>query len=152
MADIVDKATRSQMMAGIRGRDTQPELAIRRGLHGCGFRYRLSSNLPGRPDLVFPARKAVIFVHGCFWHRHDCPLFKWPSTRKAFWRTKIDGNHARDQRVRERLLEEGWRVLTVWECALKGAHRRPINDLIERISRWLRGRLRCSEIRGIEHE
>ena len=152
MADVVDKATRSRMMAGIRGRDTQPELAIRRGLHRAGFRYRLTSELPGRPDLVFPARKAVIFVHGCFWHHHDCPLFKWPSTRTSFWKTKIDGNYDRDQRVQQTLREAGWRVFVVWECALKGANRRPIDDVIQRVARWLGGRLLFSMIRGLHHE
>jgi DNA mismatch endonuclease, patch repair protein len=152
MADVVDRATRSRMMSGIRGRDTRPELVIRHGLHRAGFRYRLTSSLPGRPDLVFPSRKAVIFVHGCFWHRHDCPLFRWPSTRAEFWKEKINGNHERDDRVQRQLLDEGWRVLVVWECALKGTGRMPMDRLIERVVRWLRGRVRSTTIRGRHHE
>ena len=152
MADVVDKATRSRMMSGIRGCDTRPERIIRHGLHRAGFRYRLKSSLPGRPDLVFPSRKAVIFVHGCFWHRHDCPLFRWPSTRAKFWREKLDGNHDRDERVQRQLLDEGWRVLVVWECALKGTGLIPTEQLIERVVRWLCGRARRSAIGGQHHE
>ena len=103
-ADIVTPAVRSRMMAGIRGKDTRPELVLRTALHRRGFRYRLHRrDLPGTPDLVFPGRKAVIFVHGCFWHGHDCHLFHWPQTRADFWRGKIGGNIARDraQRVSE---------------------------------------------------
>ena len=114
------------MMAGIRGRDTKPELLIRKGLHALGLRFRLGDSyriagrkLPGRPDLVFPARKAVILVHGCFWHGHDCALFRWPATREQFWRDKITGNIARDSKVRGQLAMAGWRVLEVWECQLK---------------------------------
>jgi DNA mismatch endonuclease, patch repair protein len=94
----------------------------------------------------------VIFVHGCFWHRHDCPLFRWPSTRAAFWKEKINGNHERDERVQRQLLDNGWRVLVVWECALKGTGRMPMERLIERVVRWLRGRVRSTTIRGRHHE
>ena len=105
-------------MAAIRGKDTKPELLIRRGLHAKGFRYRLQGRgLPGRPDLVLPKHHAVIFVHGCFWHRHDCPLFRWPQTRQEFWREKIDGNARRDANAIGLLLDTGWRVGIVWECA-----------------------------------
>ena len=95
-------------MAGIRGSDTKPELAIRSALHRRGFRFRLRRrDLPGKPDLVFPKHSAVIFVHGCFWHGHDCHLFRWPGTREEFWRDKITSNAARDRRQRSALLEAG---------------------------------------------
>jgi DNA mismatch endonuclease, patch repair protein len=149
MADIVAPQVRSRMMAGIRSRDTKPELMLRRGLHSKGFRYRLHvKDLPGRPDMVFPKYRAVIFSHGCFWHGHDCPLFRWPSTRQEFWKTKITGNMARDARVQENLLAAGWRVLMVWECALKGPGRVAVGPLIERCATWLRSRRRLDEIRG----
>ncbi|MGD9709926.1 MAG: very short patch repair endonuclease [Halothiobacillaceae bacterium] len=122
MADIVDKATRSRMMSGIRGKDTKPELVVRKFLHAQGLRYRLHvKELPGQPDLVFPKYKAVVFVHGCFWHGHNCRLFKVPATRTEFWLDKIHGNIERDKKVVDRLIELGWRVATVWECAIKGS-------------------------------
>ena len=137
------------MMAGIRGRDTQPELILRKGLHNAGFRYRLhAKGLPGKPDLVFPRYRAVIFAHGCFWHGHDCALFKWPSTRQEFWRAKITGNVARDARVKESLLAAGWRVLTVWECALKGTGRLTAEDVTARCAAWLHSARQNDEIRG----
>lgn len=136
-------------MAGIRGRDTKPELVLRTGLHNAGFRYRLhAKGLPGKPDLVFPKYRAVIFVHGCFWHGHDCSLFKWPSTRQEFWRSKITGNVARDEAVKERLLAAGWRVLTVWECAMKGPGRLPPATVVSRSAAWLRSDQQVLEIRG----
>ena len=93
MADVVDRKTRSRMMSGIRGKNTRPELLIRKGLHARGFRFRLhDKRLPGKPDLVLPKYSAVIFVHGCFWHGHDCHLFKWPQSRREFWRKKITRN------------------------------------------------------------
>lgn len=121
MADIVDEQTRSRMMAGIRGKDTKPELALRQALHARGFRFRLhAKNVHGRPDLVFPKHRAVIFVHGCFWHRHEgCRYTTSPSTRPEFWHAKFEANVARDSAVRATLLETGWRVAMVWECALR---------------------------------
>ena len=121
MMDIVDKQTRSRMMAGIRGKDTKPELALRRALHARGFRYRLhAKHVRGRPDLVFPKHHAVVFMHGCFWHRHNgCRYTSTPSTRPEFWQAKFEANVARDATVRAALLESGWRVATVWECALR---------------------------------
>lgn len=107
-------------MAGIGGRDTRPEMMIRRGLHAMGYRFRLHDRrLPGRPDVVFPSRRAALFIHGCFWHGHDCRLFRWPKTRPEFWRDKIGGNIARDARVRAELGALGWRVMDVWECRLR---------------------------------
>lgn len=149
MADVVSRAVRSRMMAGIRSKNTRPELLIRRELFARGFRYRLHvASLPGKPDLVFPKLRAVIFVHGCFWHRHECVLFKWPSTNVAFWRTKILRNRAVDRRVFGQLKRAGWRILTIWECAVKGANRADIDRVIEATARWLDSRSPSSEIRG----
>lgn len=151
MADIVTPEVRSRMMSGIRGRDTRPELAIRRGLHGRGFRFRLhAADVPGKPDLVLPRFHAAIFVHGCFWHHHDCHLFRMPSTRPEFWTQKIEGNVRRDQIVREQLEATGWRCLVVWECALKGKTRLGIDESVSRIVEWLRGSDPFLEIRGVE--
>lgn len=127
-------------MAGIGPANTQPELIIRRGLHALGYRYRLhAKDLPGKPDLVFRSRRAVIMIQGCFWHGHDCHLFRWPSTREEFWRNKISGNIARDRRVRAQLLDLGWRVLEVWECTLKGRERRPVDEVFGECATFLDG-------------
>lgn len=109
------------MMRGIRGSNTKPELQVRKALHAYGFRYRLNAKeLPGRPDIVLPKWKAVIFVHGCFWHAHQgCRYFRIPATRTEFWEQKLSANAARDARQIEQLLAMGWRVLVVWECSLK---------------------------------
>lgn len=121
MAEKISPETRSRMMSGIRGRNTRPEMTVRSFLHRSGFRFRLHRRgLPGRPDIVLPRWRAVVFVHGCFWHGHeDCRYFKRPKTREAFWATKIESNIRRDATVIERLLEAGWRVAVVWECALR---------------------------------
>lgn len=125
-------------MAAIRARDTKPELLIRRALHDRGFRYRLHvRSLPGTPDLVLTRYQAVVFVHGCFWHGHECSLFRWPKTREISWRNKIVGNVIRDQAVRPQLLDAGWRVATVWECAIKGRNRRPLSEIIDSLATWL---------------
>ena len=137
MADVVDPATRSRMMSGIRGKNTKPEMMIRRGLHARGFRYRLHCQLPGKPDICLAKYRAVIFVHGCFWHGHDCHLFRWPSTRPDFWRKKIERNRAVDERALAALKANGWRTATVWECVLKGAGRRPADMTLDCLSRWL---------------
>lgn len=149
LVDCVDKATRSRMMAGIGSRNTAPERVVRSVLHRLGFRYRLNDKrLPGTPDLVFPRYRAVIMVHGCFWHGHDCALFRLPATRTAFWAAKIEGNRTRDQNVQRCLVEAGWRVLTIWECALKGRLRQDPGYLAGQVSRWLRDDLSCHAIRG----
>lgn len=136
-------------MARIGQKDSKPEMLIRRGLHALGFRYRLHARgLPGKPDLVFPGRRAVVFVHGCFWHGHDCPLFRWPSTRDEFWRTKITGNVARDARVRHQLLAQGWRVLEVWECAVKGKGRLSLDEVIRACADWLVSNQAVGQVRG----
>ena len=149
MADVVDKATRSRMMAGIRGKNTKPELIVRRGIFSKGFRFRLHvRNLPGRPDLVFSRYKAVIFVHGCFWHGHDCRFFRAPKTNAGFWKAKIRGNRGRDERHALKLLSDGWRVMTVWECALRGRKIDSTDRVIARIARWLGSRSKKAEIKG----
>jgi DNA mismatch endonuclease (patch repair protein) len=152
MADIVDSATRSRMMRGIRGKDTRPELMLRRALHAEGFRYRLHvRDLPGKPDMVLPRYRAVIFVHGCFWHGHDCPLFRLPATRPEFWREKIGGNRARDARVIGELLSAAWRVLSVWECAFRGKGAIGFDETVARAAAWLRGSETTGDIRGVIH-
>lgn len=121
MVDNVNSQTRSRMMSGIKGKDTRPELALRSALHGAGFRYRLhGKGMPGRPDIVMTKYRAVIFVHGCFWHRHaGCRFMTTPATRPNFWQAKFEANVARDKIVHADLLRAGWRVATVWECALR---------------------------------
>jgi DNA mismatch endonuclease (patch repair protein) len=149
MADIVSPATRSRMMSGIRGKDTKPELMLRRGLHGRGFRFRLHAHLlPGRPDMVFPRRQAVLFAHGCFWHGHDCPLFRLPGTRTDFWQSKIAANQMRDASAHAALLSGGWRIATVWECALRGRGALPFHDVLDMLAGWLVSPLPEIEIKG----
>jgi len=151
MTDVHNKATRSKNMAAVSGKNTKPELLIRKALHRRGFRYRLhDKKLPGKPDLVLPKYKAVIFVNGCFWHHHDCHLFKWPSTRQDFWRTKIESNKARDIEAVKQLRRAGWRVLTIWECSLKGKSRLPEGILVSRVSHWIVEGDAEQEIRGEE--
>lgn len=153
MADVVNKITRSRMMSGIRGKNTRPEMLVRKRLHAMGYRYRLhDKRLPGKPDLVFPGRKAVIFVHGCFWHGHGCKLFKWPSSNVDFWRTKILRNRENDQHSEEKLLSEGWRILVVWECALKGPGKRPLTEISSEIAGWLETDDKRMEIKGETEE
>ena len=126
------------MMAGIRGKNTKPEIIVRRGLHALGFRYRLHDRkLPGKPDLVFPARQAVIFVHGCFWHGHDCERFKLPATRRDFWLKKLEANQARDKRNISALLSEGWRVMVVWECATRGRGKHTTHIVLDQCETFL---------------
>ena len=148
MVDVVDSATRSRMMSGIRGRDTRPEMLIRCLLHRRGFRFRLHAReLPGKPDLVLPRYHAVVFVHGCFWHGHDCRYFKLPSTRPEFWREKIGRNQANDQRAREALLAAGWRVGIVWECAVRGRGR-DLEAVAAALAGWLQSNINEWEQRG----
>lgn len=119
--DSLTPEQRSAQMSRIRGSNTKLEVLVRKGLHARGLRYRLGgAKLPGRPDIVLPKYRTVVFVHGCFWHGHDCPLYRLPKTRPEFWADKIGKNRARDQRVTCELEAMGWRVLTVWECSLRG--------------------------------
>jgi DNA mismatch endonuclease (patch repair protein) len=149
VVDVVDVATRSRMMSGIRGRDTGPERLIRSALHSLGFRFRLhSKSVPGRPDLVLPRYGAAVFVHGCFWHGHDCSLFRLPSTRRQFWRAKIRRNAERDVEVALQLEQLGWRHLTIWECAFRGPGQIGVEETANRASRWIMSRRMRGEIRG----
>lgn len=153
MVDIVSPKKRSQMMSGIRGKNTKPELVIRKALFRCGFRYRIhDTRLPGKPDMVFPKFRAVILVNGCFWHGHNCHLFKWPSSRQSFWKTKITRNREKDTENLKGLRDTGWRVLVVWECAIKGRNRKPFDNLVDAIRTWLTEGNSYSEIRGYEKE
>lgn len=150
-ADVVTPEVRSRMMAGIRGKDTKPELLIRSALHRAGFRFRLhQTSLPGKPDLVLPRYRAAIFVHGCFWHGHDCHLFRWPATREEFWREKIGRNIARDSQQMADLAGAGWRVAVVMECALKGRTRLSFPDIVETLGLWLKSDEKVLEIQGDE--
>ena len=119
--DTLTPEERSRVMARVRSKDTRPELAVRRLLHGLGYRYRLHRrDLPGCPDLVFPSRRKLIFVHGCFWHRHNCKLGRrTPKSRVGFWTAKFEGNRSRDRRNRAKLRRRDWAVLMVWECQLR---------------------------------
>lgn len=151
-SDIVDAATRSRMMAGIRGRDTKPEMIVRRGLFARGFRYRLHTRgLPGRPDIVLPKHRAAIFVHGCFWHGHDCPLFRWPRSREDFWREKIAGNQRRDRAAAEALHAASWRVLTIWECAFRGKGQAGADATVAAAAAWIEEGAAEGELRGELH-
>src|SRR5258706_10379184 len=139
MKDVLTPSQRSYCMSQIRGKNTKPELAVRQGLFARGFRYRLHvREMPGCPDLVLPKYRAVIFVHGCLWHRHECRLFQWPQTRARFWRAKIMRNAANDKRNISRLRAAGWRVLTVWECSIRRKSAATTESAIARIAGWLR--------------
>jgi len=136
--DIVSPEKRSRMMSGIKGKNTKPELTVRKELFRRGFRYRLhGKKLPGKPDLVLPKYKTVILVNGCFWHGHNCKLFKWPKSNQAFWKEKINGTIERDRRNLEQFANLNWRVLTVWECDLKNKNNNEINAVIDKLAESL---------------
>jgi len=119
--DTLSTQERSERMGRVRGKDTKPEMLVRRLIHSLGYRYRLHSRkLPGQPDLVFSGRRKIIFVHGCFWHRHDksCPLTRWPKSRLDFWKPKLEQNRQRDLMNQKKLSELGWRFLVIWECQI----------------------------------
>lgn len=137
MADNHSKEVRSRNMSRIRSTDNKPEEIVRKFLFSQGFRYRKNDKkLPGKPDIVLPKYRTVVFVNGCFWHKHDCPRFVWPSSNQDYWRPKILGNMERDKKNVEQLRSQGWNVIVVWECELKKA----VRD--ERLYAL------CSEIRG----
>lgn len=140
-------------MSRVKGKDTRQEVEIRKRLFALGFRYRLhDKKLPGTPDIVLPKYKAVVFIHGCFWHVHDCDLFKWPSSKKAFWKTKLKENRKRDIANISSLQELGWRVLVIWECAYRGVGKKydiEFDKLARNAAKWLRSSLRTLEIRGM---
>lgn len=133
-------------MAGIKGKNTRPELVLRREMHSRGFRYRLHvKSIAGLPDLVFPKYHAAIFIHGCFWHRHEgCRYTTTPSTRPQFWKEKFKRNIRRDETVRAQLLESGWRVVTIWECALRNPLQ--VKSAADLLTAWLESRTAELEI------
>lgn len=138
MVDVHTPTQRSRNMAAIRGKNTTPELVVRKELHKLGFRYRIHySGLPGKPDLVFPKLKAVIQINGCFWHKHECHLFKWPKSNPDFWKEKIEQTGVRDAANAKELKEMGWRTLILWECALKGKQKQNLENIVHDISKWL---------------
>lgn len=141
--DTLSREMRSERMARIRSKNSAPELRLRRLIHGMGFRYRLHvRDLPGTPDLVFPARRAVIFMHGCFWHRHaGCALGRLPKSRVDFWKEKLEANKSRDKSHRRKLMRLGWRVLVVWECQMKDE---------KRVARVVTGFLAANEGDGVQ--
>ena len=136
--DTVNKATRSKIMASVGQRDTGSEIRLRLALHRLGFRYRLNDRrLPGSPDLVLKKYRAVIFVHGCFWHRHGCKYTTTPSTRKKFWTEKFEANERRDKKNVDSLLTSGWRVLIVWECVVKGGTGDKLSFVVSKVVEWI---------------
>ena len=137
MADVVDSATRSRMMSSIRGRNTKPELLLRRRLHRAGFRYRLHyALLPGKPDIVLPNRTVALLVHGCFWHRHqNCHWCSTPASNRKFWQVKFARNKERDVEVSVSLREAGWRVATIWECGLRPKF---VEETVAKLVGWIK--------------
>jgi len=138
MTDVHDLKTRSYNMSRIRAKDTKPEMFVRRFLHANGFRYKLHDNtLPGKPDIVLPKYKTVIFIHGCFWHGHlGCRYFVVPKTRTQWWLNKIDRNRENDSRTAERLRKESWKIIIVWECDLKKEKaEQTLKSLVKKISK-----------------
>lgn len=149
MSDIVDKETRSRMMAGIKGKNTKPELVIRKAIFNRGFRYRIhEKKLPGKPDIVLKKYKAVIFIHGCFWHKHNCHLFKWPKSNPDFWKKKISSNKDNDLQNINKLIELGWRIAIIWECSLKGKGKLDFEELITKLCDWIESSEERLEITG----
>lgn len=137
LADTFDKASRSRIMGRVRSKNTTPELRLRHALHARGLRYRLhDASLQGNPDLVFLGRKTVVFVHGCQWHWHGCARSRMPATNRGYWETKIARNQARDRSNLAALVSLGWRVLIVWECALKA---RSLDAAADNAADWVRG-------------
>ena len=139
MVDTVNPKRRSEIMSGIRSKGMKPEMTVRRLLHSMGYRYRLHRrDLPGKPDLVFPARRKVILVHGCFWHQHNdpsCRIVRRPKSNRAYWLPKLEGNAARDVEHRTRLRELGWDILVIWECEVRAG-----SGLLEKVKGYLDGR------------
>lgn len=145
MADVVDKETRSRMMANITSRNTKPERFVRSELHKRGFRFRINvKGIKGTPDIVLKRYSALIFTHGCFWHGHNCHYFKLPATRRDFWSNKIECNKKRDKETISMLIKNGWRVCIVWECAIRSPKR---VELISQIARWIINNRKFKEIR-----
>jgi DNA mismatch endonuclease, patch repair protein len=140
------------MMSRVKPKDTRQEVEIRKRLFALGFRYRLyDKKLPGTPDIVLPKYKAVIFIHGCFWHAHDCALFRWPSSKKVFWKKKLEGNRERDAKHLAALKKLGWRIMVIWECAYRGTGRnseKEFDTITAKSVKWLKSKKRIGEIQG----
>ena len=135
-------------MAKIHAKDTAIELLVRKRLFHLGFRYKVNDkSLPGKPDIVFPKYRAVIFVHGCFWHAHDCSLFRLPKTNRNFWKNKIASNRLRDRRVMDALRDQNWRVAVIWECAIRGMSEEHLVEVMEKTAFWLTSNEDSLEIR-----
>ena len=137
MADVHNKATRSYNMSQIKGKDTKPEMLVRKFLHANGFRYKLhDKSLPGKPDIVLPKYRTVIFVHGCFWHGHkNCKYYVTPKTRTEWWLYKINGNITNDLKTANLLKQDGWKIITIWECQLKPERiEKSLNSLLQKLS------------------
>jgi DNA mismatch endonuclease (patch repair protein) len=135
LVDSLTPEQRSAQMSRIRGSNTKLEVLVRKGLHARGLRYRLGgAKLPGRPDIVLPKYRTVVFVHGCFWHGHDCPLYRLPKTRPEFWQAKIDSNKSRDARVQRELRAAGWKVIELWECEVRGQDQVAIDRTLDRLA------------------
>ena len=152
--DIVGPEKRSRMMSGIRSKDTKPEMKVRRLLHRLGFRFRLHrKDLAGKPDIILPKWRAVVFVNGCYWHGHqNCRLFRPPKSRTEFWIDKIAGNRLRDATNQTSLVQEGWKVIVIWECALSKKHRLSEEELASTLNAAIRSSVKFSEIRAIVSE
>ena len=149
MADIVDAAMRSRMMSGIRGEWTRPERVVARLLRELGVPFRThAKDLPGNPDFVLPDHHVAIRVHGCFWHLHDCPAARMPATRREFWEQKLLANRERDEATNIALVQARWRVLTIWECALRGRGKWDDADLAVILAGWLTCDELCDEVSG----
>jgi len=139
LADIISPEQRSALMSRIRGKNTKPEQLVRRGLFSKGFRFRLhDTKLSGKPDLVFPKYRTVLFVNGCFWHGHNCILFRMPSTNRAFWETKIKRNRENDASNIALLAAEGWKVITLWECAIRGKDDQDVSTVLDLLAELIR--------------
>lgn len=150
MADRLTPEQRRLNMSRVRSKDSAAELAVRRMLHAGGFRFRLHrADLPGKPDVVMPRYHAVVLINGCFWHGHDCQLFRLPTTRTDFWAAKIAANRLRDERVVEDLATLGWRVAVVWECAIRGRGRLDGGSLRKRLATFATGSVTRDTINGV---
>lgn len=149
MTDVHDRETRSRNMAAIRSKNSKPEIVFRKSLFARGYRYRLHrKDLAGRPDLVLAKHRIAVFVHGCFWHLHDCHLFRWPKTNAKFWKRKISGNAQLDVEHQDVLIRSQWRVAVIWQCAIEGRRRKTMTAVLDEFEAWLEDDKARLEITG----
>lgn len=149
MADVFSPERRSEIMSAIRSKNTRPEIIIRKKLFKLGFRYRIHTLLPGKPDIVLKALRVAIFVHGCFWHGHTCKLFRLPKTRPEFWLNKIDKNQNNDLKSFNKLIESGWRVAIIWECSIRGKKEEYIEKkVVAKLAKWINSNRKELHIMG----